>query len=61
MIYYPEPLHTQKPYRDFPKSPTGLDVTEKLAKTVLSLPMHAYVTADHQRIIVEGIRKEALR
>lgn len=57
MIYYPEPLHTQKPYQDFPKSPTGLGVTERLSQKVLSLPMHAYLTKDHQAWIIEKMRE----
>jgi dTDP-4-amino-4,6-dideoxygalactose transaminase len=56
MIYYPEPLHIQKPYRDFLKAPKGLPITEKLAASVLSLPMHAYVTKEHREVIVEGIK-----
>lgn len=44
MIYYVNPLHTQKPYRSY-LTATGdaLPVCEKLAHTVLSLPMHAYL------------------
>ena len=48
MIYYPEPLHTQIPYKDAPVAPGGLPVTEKLAQSVLSLPMHAYLTHEMQ-------------
>lgn len=39
-IYYPVPLHMQKAYIDPRYRPGDFPVTEKLSKTVLSLPMH---------------------
>jgi dTDP-4-amino-4,6-dideoxygalactose transaminase len=55
MIYYPEPLHTQKPYAHALRAPKGLSVTEKLASRVLSLPMHAYVKEEDQEFVVEQL------
>ena len=54
MIYYPVPLYKQKAYikdagRTFP-------VTEKLSKTVLSLPIHTEITREEQEFIVSSIR-----
>lgn len=50
-VYYPIPMHMQGPYSSFPQ-PNGLPVTEALAKTVISLPMHPYLEpADQDRII----------
>jgi dTDP-4-amino-4,6-dideoxygalactose transaminase len=44
MIYYPVPLHLQKAYR-VPKYDSGsFPVSEKLSKTVLSLPLHTELT-----------------
>jgi len=55
MIYYPEPLHTQKPYAHALRAPKGLAITEKLAARVLSLPMHAYVTEEDQAFVVKQL------
>ena len=43
-IYYPIPLHKQKPYKNFPIPSTGLKNTDFLSKNVISLPMHPYLT-----------------
>ncbi len=42
-VYYPIPLHRQKPYRQYPVSIGGLKNTDYLSKRVLSLPMHPYL------------------
>jgi dTDP-4-amino-4,6-dideoxygalactose transaminase len=39
-IYYPIPLHLHEPYSGYPVAPGGLPVTEAVAHTVVSLPMH---------------------
>ncbi len=54
VVYYQKPLHVQKAYEGFPHSPAGLPVSEALSRTILCLPMHAYLgEADQQRIIDE--------
>ncbi len=40
-VYYPIPLSQQKGYRTFPSAPTP--VSQRLSKTVISLPMHPYL------------------
>lgn len=40
MIYYPVPLHLQKAYQVIASSEGSFPVTEKLSKTVISLPIH---------------------
>jgi len=42
-IYYPKPLHQQKPYAHCPVDPAGLAVTEGLSGKLISLPMHPYM------------------
>jgi dTDP-4-amino-4,6-dideoxygalactose transaminase len=54
-IYYPRPLHEQAPYRDCPRAPEGLPVTERLKDEVLSLPMHPYLTPEQSRYICEAV------
>ena len=59
-IYYPVPLHRQPAYGDYP-SVAGSDGTaERLAREVLSLPMHPYLDADSQDRVVETVA-EALK
>jgi dTDP-4-amino-4,6-dideoxygalactose transaminase len=52
-IYYPTPLSKQKGYRHFPSAPTP--VSEKVSKTVISLPMHPYLDAATQDRIIETV------
>ena len=43
-VYYPRPMHLQPAYLEYGQGPSSLPVSEKLAKCVLSLPMHPYLT-----------------
>ncbi|MBR5316991.1 MAG: DegT/DnrJ/EryC1/StrS aminotransferase family protein [Lachnospiraceae bacterium] len=43
MVYYPKPMHLQKAFEGLKVYQECL-VTERLCKTVLSLPMHPYLT-----------------
>ncbi len=54
VIYYVKPLHLQQAYRDYPRAPGGLDVSEELSGRVLSLPMHPYLRRDEQERIAEA-------
>jgi dTDP-4-amino-4,6-dideoxygalactose transaminase len=54
-IYYPIPLHAQTAFREFPRDPAGLPVSEDLARRVISLPMHPYLGAQVQERIIEAI------
>ncbi len=54
-VYYPRPIHTQPPYSRFPVAEGGLGVTEKLARTVLALPMHPYLTEDQQKQVADAL------
>ncbi len=52
-VYYPRPVHHQAPYANCPRTPSGLVTSEQLAREVLSLPMHPYLTsADQGRVSV---------
>jgi dTDP-4-amino-4,6-dideoxygalactose transaminase len=52
-IYYPTPLSKQKGYAHYPSA--GTPVSEKIGKTVISLPMHPYLDAATQDTIVEAV------
>ena len=54
-VYYPVPMHRQKPYAGFPLGPGGLPVSEAKSASVLALPMHAYLPEDVQDRIIEGV------
>jgi dTDP-4-amino-4,6-dideoxygalactose transaminase len=56
-IYYSRPLHKQTAYHDFPVAGNGLPVAERLAKEVLSLPMHPYLDETTQMRIVDAVRR----
>lgn len=56
MIYYPTPLHQQKAYKAFPVVPTGLPVSDEVAKRVFSLPMHPYLSLQDQSKIISAVK-----
>jgi dTDP-4-amino-4,6-dideoxygalactose transaminase len=53
-IYYSVPLHQQPAYRQYPLASSRLTATERLAATVLSLPMHPYLAHEDQLGIAEA-------
>jgi len=55
MIYYPVPLHQQKAYRDARYADGDFPIAEKLAKTVVSLPMHTELDDEQLNYIAENI------
>jgi dTDP-4-amino-4,6-dideoxygalactose transaminase len=55
-MYYPKPAHRQTAYRHYPVADGGLPVTDKLAREVISLPMHAYLDEATQDRIVAAVR-----
>lgn len=57
MIYYPVPLYLQKAYKQPGIDRGSFPVTEKLSKTVLSLPVHTEMNAEQLEYICTIIRK----
>ncbi len=55
-VYYPIPIHRQDVYSGYPRAPGGLPVTEAKARTVISLPMHPYLSADDQDQVIAAVR-----
>lgn len=55
--YYPRPVHTQTAYAKW--NNRSLPVCEKLSKTVLSIPMHPYLTAEEQDYIISKMNEFA--
>jgi len=56
MIYYPVPLHWQVGYQSYNRGEV-FPVTERLSRTVLSLPIHTELTIEEQEYIVKIIKK----
>ena len=51
-----KPLHQQVAYRDYPRTPGGLPVSEELPSRILCLPMHHYLSEADQDRIIAAIR-----
>ena len=56
VIYYVKPLHQQVAYERYPVAPNGLPVTEAKPKSILCLPMHAYLSEEDQDRVISEIR-----
>ncbi len=52
-IYYTIPMPRQKAYAHYPTAP--VPVSEKISKTVISLPMHAYLDEKTQDAIISAV------
>ncbi|MBE6949660.1 MAG: DegT/DnrJ/EryC1/StrS family aminotransferase [Ruminococcaceae bacterium] len=46
MVYYAKPMHLQGAFEGTDSSNADCEVTERLCRTVLSLPIHPYITAE---------------
>ena len=56
-IYYPIPLHQQKPYKNYNSSLSQLKNTVYLSKSVISLPMHPYLSQEDVEYICNNFHK----
>ena len=56
MIYYPVPLHLQKPYRRSECPEGSFTITERLSKTVISLPIHTEMKVNQLSYICDTIK-----
>ena len=54
-IYYPVPLHRQKAYLDDRYKEEDFSVTNELAETVISLPMHTELEREQQDLIIRSV------
>lgn len=57
MIYYPLPLQQQEAFQDITRAAESLDYSEKLAYSVLSLPVHTELTTDQQDLVINSIKE----
>lgn len=56
MIYYPLPLQQQEAFKNITRSAESLEIAEKLANSVLSLPIHTELQTSQQDIVIERIK-----
>lgn len=56
-VYYAKPLNEQPAFKRFPVAGNGLPVSERLAREVVSLPMHPYLDEATQAYIVAAARE----
>lgn len=57
MIYYIKPMHLQGAFFKTDSAVADCPVTEKLCKTVLSLPLHPYMSEQDVKFVVERIKE----
>lgn len=57
MIYYPMPLHFQEAYQQPGFGPGSFPVSEKLAKEVISLPIHTEMRKEDLELICRKIKE----
>jgi dTDP-4-amino-4,6-dideoxygalactose transaminase len=58
-VHYPTPVHLQPGYAIFGKGPGSLPISERLARTVVSLPMFVGLTAAEQETVAGAVRSYA--
>ncbi len=57
MIYYPLPLQQQEAFLSITRSAEALEIAEKLAYSVLSLPIHTEMTIVQQDLVIDRIKE----
>lgn len=57
MIYYPKPMHEQTAYSGLGYMQGSSPVAEQLCATVLSLPLHPYISIDDIDLVTGKIRE----
>ena len=55
MVYYPKPLHAQTAYKHLGYIEQDNPTSAKLSRTVLSLPMHPYLTEEEIAAVVAAV------
>lgn len=56
MVYYPTPMHRQKAYETPDLSEPDCPVADKLCETVLSLPIHPYISLEDIHGVCDAIK-----
>lgn len=56
MVYYPIPMHRQVAYRALGQPGAHCPVAGKLCETVLSLPIHSYISSEEINVVCNAIK-----
>jgi UDP-2-acetamido-2-deoxy-ribo-hexuluronate aminotransferase len=56
-VHYPLPMHLQPVFEDLGQREGTFPVSESAARRVISLPMHPYLTEEHQRQVAAAVRE----
>lgn len=57
MVYYPKPMHAQTVYLPLGYTDAEFPISSRLCRTVLSLPMHPYLTKEEIKHVCEAIKR----
>lgn len=57
MVYYPTPMHSQTAYKNIVTPENGCPVAAHLCETVLSLPIHPYISDEDINLVCETLLK----
>lgn len=57
MVYYPIPMHRQEAFMKHKQYDSNFPVTEQLCDTVISLPIHAYISLEEIDRICNAVRE----
>jgi UDP-2-acetamido-2-deoxy-ribo-hexuluronate aminotransferase len=56
-VHYPVPLHLQPVFADLGQGAGAFPLSEAAGRRVMSLPMHPYLTTDHQAQVVKALKE----
>ncbi len=56
-VHYPIPVHLQEAYRTKEYGEGSMPVSEMVAREIMSVPMHAFLTDDEQRTVADALRE----
>jgi UDP-2-acetamido-2-deoxy-ribo-hexuluronate aminotransferase len=56
-VHYPRPLHLQPAFSALGYQEGAFPLSEKAGKSVMSLPMHPYLSDEDQNYIVDSLKK----
>lgn len=57
MIYYPLPLQKQEAFKNITRAAESLEISQQLADSVLSLPIHTELTHEEQDVIIDAVKE----
>ncbi|MEG1010934.1 MAG: DegT/DnrJ/EryC1/StrS family aminotransferase [Ruthenibacterium sp.] len=56
MVYYPKPMHRQQAFANTISAEANCPITQQLCKTVLSLPLHPYLSEETVDAVCNALR-----